>query len=98
MADLSRRRTSHRRRSTQPARPPAFLYLLLLIVLFNFFARACAGRDFYDILGIPREADSAMIKRAFRKLAVKYHPGMSPEGVTQLIYQSINCFLFWLFC
>ena len=31
-------------------------------------------RDYYDVLGISRDADAAAIKRAYRKLAKKYHP------------------------
>lgn len=31
-------------------------------------------RDYYDVLGISRNADDAQIKKAYRKLAKKYHP------------------------
>ena len=37
-----------------------------------------AKRDCYDILGISKNADDAQIKRAYRKLAKKYHPDMNP--------------------
>ena len=33
-----------------------------------------AKRDYYDVLGISRNADAAAIKKAYRKLAKKYHP------------------------
>ena len=33
-----------------------------------------AKRDYYDVLGISRSADKSTIKRAYRKLAKKYHP------------------------
>lgn len=31
-------------------------------------------RDYYEVLGVDRNADEAAIKRAYRKLAKKYHP------------------------
>ena len=31
-------------------------------------------RDYYEVLGVPRNADSKAIKDAFRQLALKYHP------------------------
>lgn len=35
-------------------------------------------RDYYEILGVPRDADAATIKSAFRKLAMKLHPDQNP--------------------
>ena len=37
-----------------------------------------AKRDYYEVLGIGRDADDAAIKKAYRVLAKKYHPDMNP--------------------
>lgn len=37
-----------------------------------------AKRDYYEVLGVSKDADDATIKRAYRQLAKKYHPDMNP--------------------
>ncbi len=34
-------------------------------------------RDYYQILGVPKDADEKAIKAAYRKLARKYHPDVA---------------------
>src|SRR3954452_8502278 len=40
---------------------------------------AVAFRDYYEILGVPRDASSEDIRRAYRKLARQYHPDVNKD-------------------
>lgn len=48
------------------------------------------NRDYYQILGVPRNASDEEIKKAFRKLAFKYHPGHNRQPEAEAKFKEIN--------
>lgn len=89
---LSARRSRTRAARKSRSRPNnALLYFVLAVIIFEEITQVAAGRDYYDILGVARDADSSTIKRAFRKLAVKYHPDKNPGDKTaEKMYVELN--------
>ncbi|MHC1588296.1 MAG: molecular chaperone DnaJ, partial [Methermicoccaceae archaeon] len=49
-----------------------------------------ASKDYYEILGVSRDADANEIKRAYRKLALKYHPDKNPSKEAEERFKEIS--------
>ena len=47
-------------------------------------------RDYYETLGVPRNASDEDIKRAFRKLALEYHPDRNKKDGAEERFKEIN--------
>lgn len=47
-------------------------------------------KDYYQILGVSEKADKADIKKAYRKLARKYHPDVSDEADSEDRFKEVN--------
>jgi len=48
------------------------------------------ARDYYEILGVSRDADKEEIKRSYRRLARKYHPDVNKEEGAEDRFKEIN--------
>ncbi|HET9227018.1 MAG TPA: DnaJ domain-containing protein, partial [Thermoanaerobaculia bacterium] len=46
--------------------------------------------DFYDLLGVPRDCSEAEIKKAYRKLAMEYHPDRNPSAGAEAKFKEIT--------
>src|SRR5512141_1920911 len=47
-------------------------------------------KDYYEVLGVPRDATADAIKKGFRKLARKYHPDVSREKDAEARMKEVN--------
>ncbi|XP_062300014.1 dnaJ homolog subfamily B member 9-like [Scomber scombrus] len=63
------------------------LLLAVHVLLISEFI--LAKRDYYDILGVPKDATDRQIKKAFHKLALKYHPDRNKGPDAEVKFREI---------
>lgn len=64
--------------------------LLCVLILYLLLCEAKTDNDYYSVLGVKRDASTKDIKRAFRKLAIKYHPDKNKEKEAEEKFKEIN--------
>jgi DnaJ-related protein SCJ1 len=62
--------------------------LVLLLLLCTSLVEC--GKDYYDTLGVSRDATQAHIKKAYRKLSLQYHPDKNPGEENRKRYYDIQ--------
>jgi molecular chaperone DnaJ len=48
------------------------------------------SQDLYELLGVPRDADADVIKKAYRRLARQLHPDVNPDPETQEKFKEVS--------
>src|SRR3954471_12454042 len=51
---------------------------------------AVGSRDYYEVLGVPRDADEETIRRAYRQLARQYHPDVNKDPGAEERFQEVS--------
>lgn len=61
--------------------PGGLLAALLVVLLLD--AGCAESQDYYQLLGVSREANTREIRQAFKKLALTMHPDKNPVSCSQ---------------
>jgi translocation protein SEC63 len=64
---------------------------LLLVLLLCLSAAVALAEDLYEVLGVSSSASQAQMKRAYRKLSLKFHPDkQTPETKEEMKEQFVK--------
>ena len=55
--------------------------LLRLLLVMVYLVLAMCGKDYYKILGVKKTANEKQLKKAYHKMALKWHPDKKKEGL-----------------
>lgn len=54
-------------------------HVMLSLVMLIVLVESKTSKSYYDILGVKKTDSTNTIKKAFRQLAMKYHPDKNPD-------------------
>ncbi|XP_023688471.2 dnaJ homolog subfamily B member 9a [Paramormyrops kingsleyae] len=66
--------------------PSALKFAVCVLMITEFIL---AKKDYYEILGVPKDASERQIKKAFHKLAMKYHPDKNKSPNAEARFREI---------
>ncbi|GFR00741.1 dnaJ homolog subfamily B member 9 [Trichonephila clavata] len=65
------------------------LFFQVAICLLWAISEVICDRDYYDVLGVNKKASNRDIKKAFRKLAMQYHPDKNKDPEAEKKFREI---------
>lgn len=69
----------------------------IALIVQSFILFINAARDYYEVLGVRRDASTSQIKKAFRNLALKYHPDRNSDPNAHEKFREIAAGIYFFF-